>query len=110
MKDRDFDAGREAGQRWIHGPAFEQLSEEQIHALPQNLDRSMNNRGDLIHQDENADPAADAYAALTGDLDCHSRETVRAFWARALPDNDGSEDETFYLGFLMGVSDEVGHY
>jgi hypothetical protein len=69
--------------------------------------RILNNPGDLLHQDENADPAADAYAALTGDFECHSRATVRAFWARILPGNIDDYSAAFFLGFLTAVAREV---
>jgi hypothetical protein len=104
---RDFDAGKEAGQRWIAGPVFDPLSEEQVLALPKNVDRIYNDRGDLVHVDDNADAAADAYAALTGDLECHSRETVRAFWARILPGDLDRYSDDFFLGFLTAVACEV---
>jgi hypothetical protein len=104
---QDYKAGREAGLAWIQSAAFNQLSKEQLLALPANLDKIVNNSGDLVHQDENADHAADAYAALTGDRECHSRATVRAFWEPILQADPASYSEWFYYGFLMGVAAKV---
>jgi len=63
------------------------LSAAQLRALPKNLDQVPNNPGDLVHQDEHAGHAADAYAALIGDLEYHSREPMKAFWSRLLPND-----------------------
>jgi hypothetical protein len=104
---RDSAAGREAGRRWAESAAVQQLSEEQFRALGENLGGLFNDKGDLVHQDENADPAADAYAAPTGDWDCRSRATVRAFWARILPGDLDDYGEEFFTGFLTGAASEV---
>jgi hypothetical protein len=107
---RDFEAGVRAGEQWIQGPHLDHLSEEQLRALPRNLARL-----DRLEYDRRAtadagthaggpeDPAADAYAALTGDLDCTGRGKVREFWGRVLPGDLGGYGGDFFQGFLHGV-------
>jgi hypothetical protein len=107
MSHEDFDAGERAGRQWLENDARGQLSEEQYLALPRNLARIYNNPGDLVHRDDSADHAADAYAALTGDLECHSRATVERFWAGILPRAASEYSEEFFFGFLHGVASGV---
>jgi hypothetical protein len=108
MSDREsFQAGMEAGLAWLTDQAAEQLREEQLYALGRNVGLVYNDPGDLLHEDANADHAADAYAALTGDRDCCSRAKVREFWARILPGRIDDYDQAFYIGFLTAVAVEV---
>ena len=100
----DYDAGRDAGVAWIEGPALDSLAPEQVAALGANLGRVYHNASNRLHQDENADHAADAYAALTGDMECRSREAVRKFWSHILPRDIDDYSEDFYFGFIMGVT------
>jgi hypothetical protein len=81
-----------------------QLSKPQIKALPRNVELVQNDRGDPVHRDENADPAADAYAALTRDRDCLSRAKVRRFWSYILPGDLEGYGEGFFTGFLNEVA------
>jgi hypothetical protein len=107
---RDFDAGVKAGEEWAKHQAADLLSREQLHALPLNLERMDRLEGERyanqeagLHIDEAEDPAADAYAALTGDFDFTSRATVREFWGRILPGELDGYGEDFFAGFLLGV-------
>jgi hypothetical protein len=107
MDNEDFDAGVNAGREWLETAALNQLGEEQYLALPKNVELVYNNKGDLVHRDENADHAADTYATLTGDRDYRSRATVERFWARILPRPADEYTEEFFFGFLHGVASEL---
>jgi hypothetical protein len=105
---QDFDAGKEAADRWFGtGGAAVMLSEEQLAKLPVNLDRYINHAGELDHVDDHRDAPTDAYVALTGDLDFRSREVPRRFWEKVLGADPAGLSEGFFLGFISGVAAHV---
>jgi hypothetical protein len=105
---RTFEEGREAGRSWLKGAALQQLSIQQLLALPEHVAQVFDGSGEFLHKGGDDDRAADAYAAVTGDLDCRSRATIRDFWARALPDDLGAYGEEFFRGFLAAVAGGAG--
>jgi hypothetical protein len=116
-----FDMGRRMGYEAISGrnqKGGEQhmdppwllriLTAEQIAALPKNLGDYLNNAGELLHRDANADLATDVYVALTGDKDFRSRTVVREFWLKLVhEDCFDTRAPEFFEGFAVGVADEV---
>jgi hypothetical protein len=105
---RDEERGKETARRWIAGGGLATvLSDAQLRNLGRNLETFTNNSAELVCLDEHADPATDLYAALTGDLDCRSRATVRAFWERVLGADPEGYSECFLVGFAFGVQGHV---
>jgi hypothetical protein len=104
---REEERGYQTASLWVAGGGLAVLSEDQLDHLDRNLETFTNNRGELDHQDEHADPAADGSAALTGDLECRSRAVVREFWTQILEYDLDSYSEPFLVGFAFGVQAHV---